>query len=248
MNTFGSFHLLFLLGQGGIARVYKAWCLRRQAIVALKVFYCGLPQDGFTAAVFRREAWLTGLLRHPHIVEVYESGQVDDYAYIAMQYCPRGSLADALRSRRVALSWPLAVSVVQQIGAALHYAHNQSIIHADVKPSNILFDEDGHALLSDFSIAQLTRTPAFGGTPGYAAPEQAAGYPVDHRTDVYGLAAVVVAMLAGEDALLGFNAWSIPLPPGVPARIREILACAMARDPSRRLPSIMDLVARLTSC
>jgi len=165
-----------------------------------------------------------------------------------MQYCSRGSLSDALHRGRLPLPWSLAVAVICQIGAALHYAHTHNIVHGDVKPSNILFGQDGRALLSDFGVASLTGQPARGGTPGYAAPEQAASGPVDRRTDVYGLAAVVIAMLAGEDALWSADPWVMSFPAGVPARVRAILARARDPDPSRRFPSVTDLVGNLAGC
>jgi serine/threonine protein kinase len=222
--------------------VCKAWCPRRQTTVALKTVRPGLIGQDAVLGLLRRDAWFAGRLRHSHIVLVYETGEANGCPYVVMQYCPGGSLADRLRMRTAGLAWPHAFSVVQQVGSALRYAHARGVVHGDVKPGNVLFDEDGRALLSDFGIAQLVGRTALGGTPGFAAPEQVRGYVVDSRADVYALAAVLVAMLAGRQRPLTPDARVTTLSLNAPSGIESVLSEAMAPDPARRVASVRDFL------
>jgi len=215
-------------------------------MVALKVFTAkNVKEDSATLARLHHEASIAGLLRHPHVIKVYEIGAVQETFYLAMQYCSGGSLADVLLERRFRPCWAAAASIARQIGAALHHVHGRGIVHADVQPGNILFNERGRALLSDFGLSALLGARIQSGTPGYAAPEQLAGEPVDHRADVYGLAAVIVSTLTGVFMSAGRPLNESRLLIDAPLRARRALTRALAPAPARRMPSVRDLLAEL---
>lgn len=192
------------LGRGGAAIVYLAYHQRLERPVALKVLYEHLQNDAAFAERFLFEARAAARLDHPNIVAIYDAGQIDGIDYIAMEYVEGESLAEVLR--RVAGPLPLdfTLSVINQVAAALDYAHQRGVVHRDIKPSNILVRANGHALLTDFGIARAatlstaTLTGAILGTPEYMSPEQVENRPVDGRSDVYSLAIVAYTMLTGR--------------------------------------------------
>ena len=191
------------LGRGGMATVYLAVqeSLHRQ--VALKVMKPALSADEEFSERFVREARTAASLQHPGIVAVYDAGIVEHSPYMAMQLVEGGDLKHRLRDG--ALAAKDAVAIVRQLAAALAYAHGKGFVHRDVKPENILFREDGSAVLTDFGIARAigsgTRMTATGlsiGTPHYMSPEQARGQDVDGRSDLYALGVVFHEMLTGR--------------------------------------------------
>ncbi len=213
----GQYQMLERLGEGGMARVYKALQPRLKRHVALKVI---LPEaaarPGFQER-FEREAQLIARLQHANIVTVYDFGEHQGLSYLVMQYVGGGTLNGLLKSGQ-RLSAALATSYALQVARALSHAHSQGVIHRDIKPSNMLLDEKdpSHLLLSDFGIAKLlsstsaseqslpglpsslTTTGGIIGTPEYMAPEQAQGTTVDTRTDIYALGVVIYVLLTGQ--------------------------------------------------
>ena len=211
------------LGRGGMATVYLARDLRHRRSVAVKVL------DPTLGAVlgpsrFRREVETSARLSHPHILPLFDSGEADGLLYYVMPYVVGESLRDRLRRDRH-LSVPEAVRIVREVSDALDYAHRHDVVHRDVKPENVLLDEDGHALVADFGIARavhhataganeprdlittLTQTGIAIGTPAYMSPEQALGeHDVDGRSDVYALGCVAFELLAGEAPYRGSSA------------------------------------------
>jgi serine/threonine-protein kinase len=211
------------LGEGGMARVYKAYHSRLRRDVAIKII---LPQivdsEGFRLR-FEREAQLIASLDHPNIVAVYDFGDIGNITYLVMQYVGGGTLRDRLRGQQV-LEPQQATRYAIQMAKALHHAHLRGIVHRDVKPQNMLISttDPNHLLLSDFGIAKLfdarmeptlvstgpispmsgdsglTRADQIVGTADYMAPEQVNAKPVDARTDVYALGVVLFQMLTGE--------------------------------------------------
>jgi serine/threonine protein kinase len=222
----GQYQVLERLGEGGMARVYKAIQPRLKRTVALKVI---LPEaaarPGFRER-FEREAQLIARLQHANIVAVYDFGETHNLSYLVMQYVGGGTLSGKLKSGQP-LPYTQAVNYAAQMARALHHAHSQGIIHRDIKPSNMLLDEKdaNHVLLSDFGIAKLlssaaeseqgqmgapqplTTTGSIIGTPEFMAPEQAQGTTIDARTDIYALGMVLYMLLTG---ILPFRA-STPL-------------------------------------
>lgn len=220
----GAYQIQAKLGEGGMARVYKAYHARLRRDVAIKVI---LPQaadkPGFKER-FEQEAQVVARLEQRNIVAVYDFGESDNLTYLVMQYVGGGTLRDQLRGQRP-LELRRAVAYAQQMARALHHAHQRGIVHRDVKPQNMLVSssDPGELLLSDFGIAKLfdaqeTTLPMIGnnapanpmltnvgqmiGTPDYMAPEQINRQPVDARTDVYALGVVLFQMLTGRAPFL----------------------------------------------
>ena len=204
------------LGQGGMATVYLAEDLKHDRKVALKVL---LPELAAVigAERFLQEIKVTANLQHPHILQLYDSGEADSFLFYVMPYVDGESLRDKL-DREKQLAVDEAISITTSIAAALDYAHRQDVIHRDIKPENILL-HDGQAMVADFGIAlavseagatRLTETGLSIGTPQYMSPEQAMGdRSLDARSDVYSLSAMLYEMLTGDPPYTGSTAQAI---------------------------------------
>ena len=199
------FEVQSLLGQGGMAEVYLALdedFFKRP--VALKILNLSKVQNDSMAERFLEEAKAVGELEHPHIIPVYRAGQTEEYLYLAMQLLKGGSLEDRLKKETLKLSE--VITLGREIAGALGHAHKhrQEIIHRDVKPANILFDDAGNPMLADFGIARRVSAPSghtlgFAiGTPPYMAPEQMAAEKLDGRCDLYALGWVLYESLTGS--------------------------------------------------
>ena len=188
--TGNRYRVLRRLGGGGMAHVYAAEHVALRRPVVVKVLHPHLARDPEMRERFRREAEAAARLTHPHIVAITDYGVTDETVYLMMPYCEGGSLADRLARERC-MPAPVAAAIGAQVATALDFAHRHGVVHRDVKPDNILFDEDGNALVTDFGIAtarfhgRLTGTGRAMGTPHYMSPEQAMGKMVDGRSDVY---------------------------------------------------------------
>jgi len=232
----GRYRMDELVAEGGASLVWRATDLELQRTVAVKI-----PRrvDDEMAGRLVEEAQRVASLAHPGIVPTYDVGRDGDTVFIVSEFIEGGSLADACRfgsaTAEQRIGW------VAQIADALAYAHDCGIVHRDIKPANILIDGHGRARLADFGIAQPLNTPGRSvGTLDYASPEQCSGQPVDHRSDLYSLAVVLHACLAG----------SLPHQPGKPSRqasraagsplpkpLQRICQRALALDPAERFPS-----------
>jgi len=163
---------------------------------------------------FKREAEASAQLFHPHICSILDYGELETTVYLVMPYMAGGSLADLI-VRGGTVPAAVAASVCAQVSIALDYAHRHGIVHRDVKPDNILFDEDGNALITDFGIAtarfhqRLTMTGRAMGTPHYMSPEQAMGKMVDGRSDIYAAGVLLYEMLVGFPPFDGADSYSI---------------------------------------
>lgn len=202
-QTLGKYEIIELIGQGGMATVYKGYQKDIDRYVAIKVLPPHPAQDAQFVERFQLEARTIARLQHPHILPLYDYGSQDDILYLAMAYVQGGSLSDRLDSGAMKLAD--IEKLLHQVAAALDYAHRQGIIHRDIKPDNILIDGEGYALLADFGIAKLiegdsrlTGTGGLVGTPAYMAPEQAQGLPVTGALDIYSLGVVVYEMITGK--------------------------------------------------
>jgi len=253
------------LGRGGMAVVYLARDLRHDRPVALKVLLPSLAQS-LGAERFLREIRTAARLQHPHILSVHDSGEADGQLWFAMPYVEGETLRQRLR-REGQLSLPDALRIAREVADGLDFAHRHGVVHRDVKPENILLSDE-HALVADFGISRalageesgeaLTETGVSVGTPAYMSPEQAAGQPVDARTDVYALGAVLYEMLAGEPPFTGptpqaviakrFHTDAIPLRavrPSVPEHVERAIGSALARVPTDRFASAAELARAL---
>ena len=206
-QTFGQYLLLEPIDAGGMATIYTARQPALDRIVAIKVLpeYL-IDQPGFLER-FKIEAQAIARLDHPSILPIYDYGQMGGVPYLVMKYVSGGTLKNLIDGP---LEPRQAADILRQIAEALDYAHQQGVIHRDIKPGNVLL-QDGHRVqLSDFGLAkivssptQLTQSGVGVGTPDYMSPEQAQGLPVDARSDIYSLGVVVYQMLTGQ---LPFNA------------------------------------------
>ena len=173
----GNYEISQVLGEGGMASVYRARQVNMGRDVAIKVIKTSANNAEEFTLRFEREARTVAALNHPHILKVFDFGQQDDLAYLVMELQPGGSLAELIAAGLLPIAQ--ATQVLQHVGSALDYAHRQGLVHRDLKPQNILFDSDGNAILADFGIAKLlgdantmlTQTGVAIGTPIYMAPE-----------------------------------------------------------------------------
>ncbi len=228
----GRYRVEALIGRGGMAAVYRAFDTRLQRHVALKVLYPQYLADNDIVERFRREAVTAAQLDHPHIAPIYDVGDADGMFFLTMKLLPGPSLAEVLQ-REQRLPPERVVKLAHEIAAALDEAHRQGIVHRDIKPGNVLLDERGHAVLTDFGIAKsldapgLTESSVIVGTPDYIAPEQidprlAPGGKIDCRADLYSLGALLYRAVTGHrpfdgpsQVVLVAHLQSDPPPPSV---------------------------------
>jgi serine/threonine-protein kinase len=260
-HTIGEYKLVELIGSGVMATVFKAYQVALDRWVAIKILHSKEEDALFR---FQREARAVALLRHRNILIVYEYGEEGDWPYIVMEYVQGGTLAESLAKNRI--EWPRAVNLIIPVAEALQYAHQQNIIHRDVKPSNILLPEPDWPLLADFGLVKVptrpgeiaTRSGTSLGTPAYIAPEQARGVVVDHRADIYSLGVVLFEMIAGRipfnhsnpnKLMLAHISEPAPSPrdfnPECPASLEEIILRALQKLPSERYKDMAEMIAAL---
>jgi predicted ATPase len=247
------------LGSGGMATVYLATDLRHERQVAVKVLHPELSA-ALGAGRFQREITTTANLRHPNILPLFDSGEGAGYLYYVMPVIEGESLRTRL-GREGSLSLDEALRITAQVADALDHAHARGVVHRDIKPENILL-EDGHAIVADFGIAhavrgggedRLTRVGTTLGTPQYMSPEQAAGDPVDARSDLYALGCVAWEMLAGAPPFSGPTPMAIlvrhavdPVPrlasvcPDLPDHITAAIERALAKAPGDRFATLRE--------
>ena len=179
-----------------MATVYRAEHVLLKQERAVKVMSPELSREPGIPESFIREGQIVANLRHPHIVTIHDNGHCDEGYFMAMEYLKGGSLKDRLE--RAPLPLRDAVTVLRQIGEALHHAHEKGLIHRDIKPANILFRSSGEAVLSDFGISKLQNTESdltrhgytMVGTPRHMSPEQTGAQQVDRRSDIFSLASI----------------------------------------------------------
>jgi DNA-binding SARP family transcriptional activator len=262
---FAGYRIEGVLGRGGMSVVYLADHERLQRKVALKVLAPQLAQDERFRERFERESRLAAAIEHPNVIPIYEAGGSAGELFIAMRYVEGTDLRSVLQEGP--LDAARAITIVQQIGAALDAAHEQGLVHRDVKPGNVLLarkraSEPGeHVYLSDFGLTKrsasdsgITGTGQFVGTLDYAAPEQFEGGTPDARTDVYSLGCVLFECLTGSppfssesDAGLMYAHLQQPPPsvsserPDLPPGVDRVIAKAMAKAPIDRYPTAGEL-------
>ncbi len=254
------------IGRGGMAVVYLARDCKSDRLVALKVLLPDLSSV-LGPERFRREIQVASQLNHPHILPIYDSGEVDGSLFYAMPYIQGESLRARLDRERQ-LPVPDALRITGEVADALDHAHRHGVVHRDIKPENILLGEDGEAVVADFGIARavssvgderLTKTGMTLGTPLYMSPEQAtAERNLDGRADIYALGCVLYEMLAGTPPFTGPNAQAITArhimdePPNittirrtVPMHVEQTIRVALAKVPADRFARASDFVAAL---
>ena len=260
----GSYRLEEQVGKGGMGEVYRARHTRLDTERAVKLLPPALAADPDFLKRFEREAASAARLEHPNILTVYEYGEAAGVPYLVMPYVRGGTLKERLARGNLPVGELL--NLLGQAAEALDYAHEQGIVHRDVKPANLLLDGRGRLLLADFGIAKalegaegLTRTGVGVGTPEYMAPEQAQGR-ADARSDLYALGTILYQLLTGRVPYTGNSTIEVlmkhlqdPLPllplrsvaPAVPPRVEAVVTKALAKNPNDRYASGKALVEDL---
>ena len=200
----GRYRVDEFLGRGGMADVYKVWDQQRATWLAMKVLHESLAEDKVFLRRFRREATNLAKLRHPNIVRFYEWGEAGELVFILMEYVSGITLSKAIKRNNQPFSPRQALGIIQPVCSALYYAHEQGLAHCDIKPSNIMLDENGRVFLTDFGIARVTEgaataTMVGAGTPAYMSPEQVDGADPTSQTDIYAIGIVLFEMLTGGE-------------------------------------------------
>jgi hypothetical protein len=247
------YEILEEMGRGGFATVYRALDPDLDREVALKVLDPLLTRDPVWVARFRREARAVARLDHPHVVTIYEVGQAEGMLFIATRLVEGGTLAGRIRERGP-LRWDEVVRLVGEISEALDYAHDQGVIHRDLKSANVLLDGERGAQLTDFGFASIVSESSYSvsisggvvGTPQYIAPEVWEGQTATAQTDIYALGCILYEMVVGQHLFQGdttpsvmrahFQPVELPeaWPEGVPPGLEEVLQAALAKDAAAR--------------
>jgi len=257
----GRYHIEAVLGRGGMGTVYRARDVMLQRLVALKVLHPSLTWNEKALQRFLLEAQTAARLRHPNIVTVYEVGQQDGLYFIVMELLNGEPLSTVLSRGRLPV--PRMLHILRQVAAALDYAHQQGVIHRDVKPANVFVGPGDRVKLLDFGIAKvaevsgLTVSGGIVGSPTYMAPEQARSEPVGSSADIYALGVLAYEMLAGRPPFAGStaqvlhaHAYATPDPartwnPQIPVAAERVLSRALAKQPRQRYTTASAFVRAL---
>jgi serine/threonine protein kinase len=258
-TPFGRYRLIELLGRGGMGEVWRAHdTAANNRTVAIKLLPAHLAGDSIFVQRFQREADAAAQLNNPHIIPIHQYGEIDGRLYVDMRLVEGRDLQDVLNEGP--LEPARAVRIIEQVAKALRAAHKVGLVHRDVKPSNILIDEDDFAYLIDFGIARganqtgLTGTGAMIGSWHYMAPERLRAQEADARADIYALACVLYECLTGSHPFPGDSMESQvaahltdppPQPsttlPTVPTSFDAVIAKGMAKDPDERYTTTVEL-------
>jgi serine/threonine protein kinase len=254
----GKYEVLEQIGRGGMAVIYRAYDPSQDRYVALKVVAPHLSDDPNFEERFRREAEMLKRLKHPNIVEIEDVGESDGYTYLVMPFLELGTLTDWLRESPV--SPRHGARLMRQLSEALQFAHYQGIVHRDVKSSNVLLDDYGNALLSDFGLARdqdqhssLTGSMLVG-SPDYISPELVRGEKANALSDQYSLGVILFLLTsrrlpfeAESPIALALKHISEPFPkvrsvsPNVPETVERVILKATAMEPRDRFTSMAEM-------
>ena len=261
------YELQELVGTGGMSSVFRAHDLQLERDVAVKILHQHYAEDPEYLERFRREARAVARLSHPNIVTVIDRGDDDGRQYIVFEHVDGENLKEfVVRSGRLPVRQALELALAVADGLA--FAHDHGLVHRDVKPQNVLLNDEGEVKVTDFGIARslhvehgVTQTGTVLGTGEYLAPEQASGKPVSPATDVYSLGIVLWELLAGDVPFTGDNFVAVALRhvneppphlrerrPDVSPRLDAAVERAMAKDPARRFPSMKAFAQELRAC
>ena len=268
-STLGRFQIVSPLGQGGMATVYKAFQPALDRYVALKLLRGGIVDEPEQRERFEREAKAIARLRHPSIVQVFDFDTVDGQSFLVMEFIDGGTLKGRLNELASAgqkLPRGDVARIIGEVADALDTAHHLGIVHRDVKPSNVLVNRSGRAIMADFGIARIlassgqTQTGVGVGTPEYMSPEQGEGQAVNHQSDIYSLGVMAYELLTGRvpfradtplAVVLAHVRDPLPLPstidPTISQDVERVLLKAMAKTPEERYASAGDFAHALSA-
>ncbi len=264
LENIGPYEIKAELGRGGMATVYRAYDPRVDREVAIKVLPREMLHDPQFHVRFEREIKMVAKLEHPAIVPIYDVGDIDGQPYYVMRLMSGGTLSDWIE--KGGFSIEDTARIIERLASGLAYAHKKGVIHRDLKPGNILFDQNGDPYLSDFGVAKfmdvaqnLTGSAVIG-TPAYMSPEQAQSGEVDARSDVYGLGAIIYEMLSGSQPYSAETPMGVvvkhitePIPeildskPELPEAVDTIIKTAMAKEREQRFATTSELAQALES-
>ncbi len=263
-KTFGDFHVLRRLGQGGMGQVYLAEQISLKRKVALKILRPELAANSTSLQRFKAEAEAVARATHANIVQIYAIGEVSGLNFMALEYVEGRNLREYLEKKGPP-EVLIALSILRQVAAALQRAHELGLIHRDIKPENVLLTRKGEVKVADFGLSRcfaedvprlnLTQSGVTMGTPLYMSPEQVEGKPVDVRTDIYSLGVTCYHMLSGQPPFRGQTPFEValqhvqkepqPLPeirPDLPAELCALVHKMMAKAPADRLQTCRDIL------
>jgi serine/threonine protein kinase len=267
-SSLGPYRLTEYLGQGAMARVYKAIHPDLRRYAAIKILRPHFSADKEFVRLFRIEAQNLALLRHPNIVQVYDASIAGNFPYIIMEFVHGKTLKQLIsdyQMRQIRIPLIRTMRIIYSAGLALAYAHQKNMIHRDVKPANIILEDSGRVVLTDFGLARLTShmdpegSGGFSGTPAYIAPEQALGKGVQPSADIYSLGVIFFELLTGRQPFSGENPMAvamqhitheIPPPrkyvPEIPEEVDQIVQLATAKNPNHRYQSVNYFLEDIT--
>lgn len=260
------YEIVKTIGEGGMANVYLAQDTILDRKVAVKVLRGDLSSDDKFIRRFQREALSVSNLSHPNIVEVYDVGEEDGQHYIVMEYIEGKTLKQLLKKRE-SLTLTEVIDIMTQLTDGISHAHESYIIHRDIKPQNIMIEDDGKVKITDFGIAmalnatQLTQTNSVMGSVHYLPPEQASGKGATIKSDIYSMGILMYELITGNVPFKGDNAVEIALKhmkdkipsirkqdPSIPQSVENILLKATAKNPRNRYESAKEMHEDLLHC
>ena len=262
----GRYEIIKNIGEGGMANVYLAQDTILDRKVAVKVLRGDLSSDDKFIRRFEREALSVSNLSHPNIVEVYDVGVEEGSHYIVMEYIEGKTLKQLLKKRET-LTLTEVIDIMTQLTDGISHAHDSYIIHRDIKPQNIMIEDDGRIKITDFGIAmalnatQLTQTNSVMGSVHYLPPEQASGKSATVKSDIYALGILMYELITGSVPFKGDNAVEIALKhmkdkipsvrkqdPSIPQSVENIILRATAKNPRNRYDSAKEMHDDLVEC
>ena len=263
-KTLGQYQIFELIGQGGMAEIYRAYQPSVKRDVVVKVLLDALRDNDAFVDQFMHEVEVIAHLQHPQIIPVYDFGQHEEELYIVMAYLRGGTLADRIDQAKEGLPDQETIRMIELISDALDYAHSKDIVHRDLKPNNILMDERNHPYVADFGLAKFTEgkleltNTMMTGTAAYMAPEIARLGKSTKRSDLYALGIMLFEMLTGKQPYQGKTPYKVlsahvhePIPkirelrPDLPEALQPVIDKALAKEPADRFASAHELASAL---
>ncbi len=263
----GRYQIEALLGQGGMSAVYKATDPNLRRVVAVKIIHSHLSGDQEFVRRFEEEAAAVAQLRHPNIIQVHDFSHDGPTYFIVFEFVPGESLQEWLKRLNESgrqMDYKEAANIAADVADALHYAHDQGLVHRDVKPANVIINVRSQPILMDFGIAKIvggtqhTATGAVLGTARYMSPEQIKGEGVDARSDIYSLGVMLFEMVSGRPPFEAESAMTLmmmhmqdPVPnvgelrPEVPTALANVITKALSKDPTNRFRTAAEFASAL---